>query len=133
LKRRSSLILLTFLLGLGIAGCDSSEVDEPRTCNLATSDTIVPAGMSVTYRATKTGDGSISSLSYGTNDGLQQVTNPALPFTQTVTLGAGTHALMSATGTVRNGMLKIEFTGSSSTGGTTTTIEDSDSCSQTSS
>lgn len=103
--------LMVFLLALAIAGC-KKETKETITCNLqATPDSTI-VGMNVVYRATQTGDGTMSSLSYATSSGMVTVNNPSLPWTLTIQVPSNTKITMTATGTVTNGSLDIDYAGS---------------------
>jgi hypothetical protein len=120
-KFLTPILLLSLLLGFG-AGCKK---DKETTCSLATAVNRPPVAMNVTYVATATGDGVISTLSYIDGSGLVTVSNPTLPWTTTVSVPADADVRITASGTVKNGSLKVEYAGMS--GGVT--ISGSDMCS----
>jgi hypothetical protein len=115
-------LFLSFIL-MCLAGCkkDNKEI----TCNLNAPVNQAAVGMNVVYSATQTGDGTIATLSYVSSAGTITVQNPTLPWTVTVYLPANTDITFSAAGTVTNGSLNIEYTG---TGGGYT-ISGKDACS----
>lgn len=116
-------IMLFSVVIIGLLGCKkTNEI----TCNLSTTSSQPPVEMNITYSATQTGDGTISSLSYMTIAGTMTVQNPTLPWSVTVPALTSTNVSISATGTTKNGSLKISFEGIS--GGAT--ISGSDFCEQ---
>jgi len=125
------ILLLSFLL----VSCDSNSDDpspNPLTCSLGAEQSLVSPfssdAFTVVYQATRTGDGSISSLTYTDAAGnSQSVANPSLPWSQTETLNVGANAAIGANGSVTNGGLNISF---SATNGSAT-VDGSDSCAQT--
>ena len=84
--------------------------DDSTSCNLDTAES-GDIGGTVTYRAEKTGDGVVSSLTYATDTGPQLVPSPILPYMQTVTLTSA-HARLQATGSVTNGSITISYSAS---------------------
>jgi hypothetical protein len=116
-------LILFSALTIGLIGCKkTSEI----TCNLSTASSQPPVEMNITYTATQTGDGTISSLSYMTIAGTLTVQNPTLPWSVTVPALTSTNVSISATGTTKNGSLRISYEGVS--GGAT--ISGSDFCEQ---
>ena len=100
-----SLALLA-LVGGGFVASACSDSDNPldSACTIATD---VSAGVgTVTYTASRTGNGTISSYTYNTDDGPVVVTDPTLPYSLTVTL-ATAHASAAAVGTASNGSITI--------------------------
>jgi len=81
--------------------------EDSTSCNLDTGESDAVGG-TVTYRAEKTGDATVSVLILGADSGAQVVANPVLPFMQTLTL-ATAHARIQATGSVTNGSITISF------------------------
>jgi hypothetical protein len=119
-------ILALAFFSLFMTACDSG-IGGSLTCNL-TAELSLDEGsdFSVTYEATRSGDGSISSLTYtGAAGGRQTVTNPSLPWTHTETM-VSTAASMTAGGEVTDGSLTINLEAVS--GGLT--LGQSDACSQ---
>ena len=104
----------------------SCKKDKEVTCTLVTAATQPPVDMNVTYKATQTGDGTISTLSYVNTTGTITISNPQLPWEFTVAVTTSTNVSISASGTVKNGSLNISYNGTS--GGAT--IAGSDFCSQ---
>ncbi len=120
-------ILLIFLIPLMFLSSSCKKEKETEiTCSLTTAPTQPPVDMNVTYKATQTGDGTISSLTYVTITGTVTVTNPQLPWEVTVAVTTTTNVSIAAAGTVKNGSLNISYDGNS--GGAT--IHGSDFCSQ---
>lgn len=116
-------LMLFSVVTVGLLGCKkTSEI----TCNLSTASSQPPVEMNITYTATQTGDGTISSLTYMTIAGTITVQNPSLPWSITVPAMTSTNVSISATGTTKNGSLKINYEGNS--GGAT--ISGSDFCEQ---
>lgn len=104
-------VMLLFLVALTITGC-KKETKETVTCNLQANPDSITVGMTVVYTATATGDGTMSALSYATSSGMVTVTNPALPWTVTIAVPSNTKITMTASGTVTNGSLDIDYKGS---------------------
>jgi hypothetical protein len=125
MKKSLTSVFFISLLVFALAGCKK---DETTTCNLSTAVNRPPVAMNVTYVASQTGDGTISTLSYVTGGGVVTVENPTLPWTVTASVGADADVKITASGTVKNGSLKIEYAGTS--GGAT--ISGSDMCSHSS-
>jgi len=115
-------VLMFFLLALAFSACKKEK--EQITCNLMATPDSTRASMTVVYTATQTGDGTISSLSYATSSGMVTVNSPSLPWTLTVQAPPNTKITMTATGTVTNGSITIDYLG---TGGGYT-IHASDNC-----
>jgi hypothetical protein len=111
------------LLLFGLVNCKKTK---EITCNLNASASQPPTEMYIVYSASQTGDGTISSLSYVTISGTVTVQNPILPWTIIVPVLTSTNVAISASGTVKNGSLKITYDGSSGTA----TIHGSDMCEQ---
>jgi hypothetical protein len=123
MKKYLNHLMLISIVIIGLLGCKkTSEI----TCNLSTASSQPPVEMNITYTATQTGDGAISSLSYMTIAGTMTVQNPTLPWSVTVPVLTSTNVSVSATGTTKNGSLKISYEGNS--GGAT--ISGSDFCEQ---
>lgn len=121
MKKTSFVILLATML-IGLSSCKK---EKEITCNLSKSDQ-APVDMTITFKATRTGDGVITSLTYQTSEKTETIPNPILPWTINAEAAGSTTVTISATGTVKNGSLKIEYHGIS--GGDE--IEGSDYCSQ---
>lgn len=103
-------VLMIILIALAMAGC-KKETKETVTCSLLANPDTVSVGMTVVYSATRTGDGTMSSLSYATSSGMVTIPNPALPWTITIQVPANTKITMTASGTVTNGSLDIDYKG----------------------
>jgi hypothetical protein len=106
--RNSALALV--LIALALFSC-KKETKETVTCSLAANPDTITVAMTVVYTATRTGDGTMSSLSYATSSGMVTVNNPVLPWTITVQVPANTKITMTASGTVTNGSLGIDYLG----------------------
>jgi uncharacterized lipoprotein YajG len=122
MKKSLKLTLVLIVAIVSITGCKKSATEI--TCNLATAATQPPVEMNIVYSASRTGDGSISSLSYRTITGMVTVQNPQLPWTITVPVLTTTDVSITATGTTTNGSIKITYEGNS--GGSS--IQGSDYC-----
>ena len=122
---------LTFLGSLAFvsAACSLSNV-EPLTCTLSASPSVATVPMTVTFRATGTGDVDVSTLDYGVLGSTERLNTPGLPVTRTLNVGAGQSVSIAATGTVSEGSLTIEYTGTGQQNGATQMISGSDTCSQ---
>ena len=103
-------VLLFILFALAVAGC-KKETKETVTCSLLANPDTITVGMTVVYTATATGDGTMSALSYATSSGMVTVNNPTLPWTLTILVPSNTKITMTATGTVTNGSLDIDYKG----------------------
>lgn len=126
-KIANFLIMFLLLLGIGLSGCKKAK---EITCSLYTAPSQPVIAMTVVYAAAQTGDGAISSLSYETNAGTVTVSNPTLPWTITISVLSGTNVKMSASGTTKNGSLKISYAGEGTSGSSTSKISGSDYCEQ---
>ncbi len=123
MKKRLVYIVLLSVAVIGLIGCKKTK---EITCNLSTAASKPPVEMTIIYTATQTGDGTLSSLSYATISGIVTVQNPSLPWTVTVPVLTSTDVAISATGTTKDGSLKISYDGVGSGG----TISGSDFCEQ---
>jgi len=108
MKKRLVHIILLSVAVIGLLGCKKTQ---EITCNLSTASSKPPVEMTITYTATQTGDGAMSSLSYVTISGTVTVQNPSLPWTVTVPALTSTDVAISATGTTKNGSIKISYEG----------------------
>jgi len=126
-KITNFLIMIILLLGIGLSGCKKAK---EITCSLYAAPSQPTIAMTVVYTAAQTGDGTISSLSYETNAGTVTVSNPTLPWSISISVDSGTNVKMSATGTTKNGSLKISYAGEATTGSSTSKISGSDFCEQ---
>jgi len=109
MRQYSSLILiLTFIL-IGFGSCKK---DTEITCNLNVADQ-APINMTISFSATQTGDGTISTLTYKTSAGEETITNPSLPWTIDVTADEGTDISITAQGKVKDGSLTVSYLGES--------------------
>jgi hypothetical protein len=122
MNKQLKLTLVLIIAIVSITGCKKSATEI--TCNLATSATKPPVEMNIVYTASRTGDGTISTLRYSTITGMVTVQNPQLPWTITVPVLTTTDVSITATGTTTNGSIKVTYDGSS--GGAT--IQGSDYC-----
>jgi len=120
-------MIILLLLGIGLSGCKKTK---EITCSLYAAPSQPAVAMTVVYTAEQTGDGTISSLSYVTNAGTVTVSNPILPWTISISVLSGTNVNISATGTTKNGSLKISYAGEATTGSSTSKISGTDSCEQ---
>ncbi|MCK9220840.1 MAG: hypothetical protein PHF97_10390 [Bacteroidales bacterium] len=105
-------LIFTFFLSaalIGLFGCKKTA--QEITCNLSAPENQSAVAMTIIYTATQTGDGVISSLSYATNSGMITIQNPSLPWADTISVITGTKIAISASGTVKNGMLKVTYQG----------------------
>jgi len=102
--------MLFIVLSMVLLVFESCKKDE--TCNLDAHKDQLPEDMTITFTASKTGDGVINSLSYKTSEGDSTITNPSLPWTQKVDdAKGGTSVSITAQGTVKDGSLKVAFSG----------------------
>lgn len=132
-RLRSFLPLLVVLL---LPACDAADTDgpEPMACTLSIPATALPSLFStepfqVTYRAARTGEATLASLTYLDADGTPQtVANPALPWTTTLTVAAEGSVALSGQGTVTDGSLTITVEADNGDGAT---LDLQDDCRQT--
>ena len=102
--------MLFIVLSMVLLVFESCKKDE--TCNLDAHKDQLPEDMTITFTASKTGEGVINSLSYKTSEGDSTITNPSLPWTQKVDdAKGGTSVSITAQGTVKDGSLKVAFSG----------------------
>jgi hypothetical protein len=99
-------LALLSLVGGALVASACSDSDNPldSACTIATA--ISDGVGTVTYTASRTGNGTISSYTYNTDGGPVTVTDPALPYSLTVTLETA-HAGAAAIGTASNGSITI--------------------------
>jgi hypothetical protein len=122
-KTLAFLVLLSMVLVIS-DGCKKKS--DEITCNLNTGVSQPPVDMNVIYTATQSGDGVMASLTYETITGTVTIQNPKLPWSDTISVLTTTNVKMTATGTVKNGTLKISYSGVS--GGSS--FQGSNSCEQ---
>ncbi len=104
--------MLFIVLSMVLLVFESCKKDEEITCNLDAHKDQLPEDMTITFTASKTGDGVINSLSYKTSEGDSTITNPSLPWTQKVDdAKEGTSVSITAQGTVKDGSLTVAFSG----------------------
>ena len=123
ISKNGSIVVLFFIL-LASLSCKKSA--EEITCNLNAPSNTTTESMSVQYKASRTGDGTISQIIYQTNDGEKTVLNPSLPWQVTEDIDPDIEVSISASGKVTNGSLTIAYDGT----GASSEIEGSDYCSQ---
>lgn len=114
------------ILSLFIFTLTNCKKDSGITCNLNAAAPSQGIDTEITYEANGSGDGAITSLTYASSSGNITVTNPTLPWTITALVPADIPISIVATGTVKNGSLKVAYSGN---GGDLT---GSDQCSQSS-
>jgi len=129
-------LLLSALLVLPLAGCDSSDPVSAKPCSLNVSAAAASTAVVYTYTVSTSGTATVSKISYRSaapvagNTGLTEVSaGIALPWTAQVTLSSGTAPLLSVTGTATKGTVSARAEGRA-TGSTTVTVNASDTCSQ---
>jgi hypothetical protein len=99
------------------AGCGSSSTgpggrtacSPPLSIGPTTFSEGAPSTISVTYTASVTGDGTITSLTYVGGSGPVTINNPTLPFSVDTTVSLPTQAAMSASGYYTNGTVTIAY------------------------
>lgn len=106
--RTSSLFMLVIaFVAISFSSCKK---DSEITCNLNAGDKATNE-MTITFTATKTGDGVISSLTYKTSEKEETITNPTLPWTIVVDATEGTDFSIVADGTVKDGSITVAYSG----------------------
>ena len=100
------------LIGLLLIGFTSCNKEKEVDCNLSKGDQAV-VEMPIIFTASEDGDGVISSLTYKVGDTQETITSPYLPWTITIDATEGDDILITATGTVKNGSIKITYEGKS--------------------
>ena len=109
-RRRIHSLLAAAGLVLVSGACSSSSGPSGRTCDLVTTtSTLGNVDMSVSYSVTGTGDGTVSSVTYGTNAGPVVVHNPTLPWTNNQDLSGGVQASLSVLGHIDSGSLLAQY------------------------
>jgi hypothetical protein len=88
----------------------SCKKDKEITCNLNTGDQ-ADVEMTITFSATKTGDGVISSLTYKTSEKEETISNPILPWTIDVDAAEASDFSIVAEGTVKDGSITVAYHG----------------------
>lgn len=116
--------LLFIVLSFVLVIFESCKKDEEITCNLDAPGQVTD-DMTITFSATKTGDGVINTLTYKTSEGEVTIDNPSLPWTLNVDADGGANISITAQGTVKDGSLTVAFSGESQG----STIEGNDFCS----
>ena len=110
MRMRSPGKILSFALlalvggALAVSACSDSDNPLDSACTISTA--ISDGVGTVTYTASRTGNGTISSYTYNTDGGPVTVTDPTLPYTLTMTLPTA-HAGAAAIGTASNGSITI--------------------------
>ena len=99
---------LALAVALGAAdGCeDMSGLSGGGNCDMDTGESSLLGTLTATYFASGTGDATMSSLSYTTDDGSRTINDPKLPFSTTVNLTTA-RARLRAKGTSGSGTLSI--------------------------
>ena len=123
ISKNVTIIVLFFII---LASLSCKKKDEEITCSLNAPSNTTTESMSVQYKASRTGDGTISQIVYQTNDGEKTVLNPSLPWQVTLDIDPDIEVSISASGKVTNGSLTIAYDGT----GASSEIEGSDYCSQ---
>lgn len=121
MRNSTAFVLLLSFIMIGFTACKK---DTDTTCNLAKTDK-APSAMGILFKAVKTGDGVISTLTYQVGATTKTISNPALPWSVTVDASAGDAISITATGTTSNGSLTISYDGKNATD----EIQGSDYCS----
>ncbi len=106
--------ILALLLSFVMVSFTTCKKDSGITCNLAKTDT-APSEMTILFKAIKTGDGVISTLTYQVGATTKTVTNPTLPWSVNVDASAGDAISITATGTTSDGSLTISYDGKNAT------------------
>lgn len=106
--RISSLFML--IIAFVAISFSSCKKDSEITCNLNAGDKAT-AEMTITFTATQTGDGVISSLTYKTSEKEETVTNPTLPWTIEADAADATDFSIVADGTVKDGSITVTYKG----------------------
>lgn len=90
----------------------SCKKDIPESFNISTESIYTFEPCAVTYTVTQTGEASFTQITYYTNDGAVTVNSPTIPFTVSLNIEAGKYVSIAAGGTVTNGTVNINATGS---------------------
>ena len=92
-----------------LSACSDSNGGSNNTpCNLDTGASDIAGNLAVHYEASATGNGTLASVTYATDDGNQVVVNPGLPWEVDVTL-ATAHARLQAVGSVSSGSILVQY------------------------
>ena len=121
MKKVSVVALLLSFVMISFTTCKK---DTKITCNLEKADK-APSEMTIVFKAVKTGDGTISTLTYQVGSTVKTISDPVLPWTVSVDALADDNISIKATGTTEDGSLTISYDGENATD----KIEGEDSCS----
>lgn len=113
MKKISAIAILLLVIMIGFSSCKKN--DDSTTFNLNASPQQVSSAMSILFSASQTGDGVLTSLTYGVGSTTQTVNNPQLPWSITVNASAGDNITMTASGSASNGSVKISYYGNNGT------------------
>jgi hypothetical protein len=132
--RLASLVPL-LALALVCGACDSGgSSSSALDCSLSTDPLVEGFSLTVTYRAEVEGDGSFSSVTYTTPDGVETVESPSLPWEAQVLFPAdqdGQTAEIRVEGqaTVESGRAGVGYLGEGNDGGFSVELSEEDECS----
>ncbi|MBE0650108.1 MAG: hypothetical protein IH595_04625 [Bacteroidales bacterium] len=128
MKKISLLAFLLSFIMIGFTSCSKSNSGPSATTRTLQTQASTPnVDMMVTFQASQTGDGTISTLTYTYGSTSKTVTNPPLPWSITVSVSAQDAVSMTATATATNGGASISYDGQGSGGSSSETITGQDS------
>jgi hypothetical protein len=115
---QSALLPVLLLAACGV-GCSSNDSEQ---CNISTPPQTASADGTVTYSASITGDATLDSVVYRTQDGPKTVGAPTSPFQIDVTVQSGLGIGITATGITKPGGNLTVTSSFLPTGGTSPTV-----------
>ncbi len=121
MKKFTIMAILVSVIMIGFTTCKR---DTSITCNLGKTDNAL-SNMTILFKAAKTGDGTLSTLTYKVGSTEKTISSPALPWSVNADASAGDAISITATGTTSDGSLTISYDGKN----TTAEIHGSDYCS----
>jgi hypothetical protein len=120
-------ILVLFLVAGSLWACDSGGTSALQ-CTPAAGPDEASIPITVEYTLDVSGEATVESFTYQTNEGEQTRTDVSGPQTESVQVSAGTTVSVSAEATVSDGRVEVAYDGQGQEGGTTVEIQGQDVC-----
>lgn len=107
MKKLSIVFLAVLALSFVLTSCSKDKDNDNKQCTAKTAQETATVNVNVTYFASKTGEGNVTSLTYQGPTGAVTVNDPKLPYQVTVTIPAGKAIGISVTGVMTNGKIEV--------------------------
>ena len=120
-------ILVLFLVAGVLGACDSGDTSALR-CAPAAGPDEASISITVEYTLDVTGEATVESFTYRTDEGKQTRTDVSGPQAELVQVSEGTTVSVSAEATVSDGRVEVAYDGQGQEGGTTVEIQGQDVC-----